>query len=212
MKTAAAYIFDFDGTLADTSDLMVESKMDVCQQMGIPKPDEDLIRAMGGMNVEDTFVLATGIDDVAIRREAVEWYNALFLERTLADLRLFPETLATLTELRSRGAKIGVMSLRLPADLDKLMRSTGLDRYVDAWIAEKEVRRPKPAPDMILNLTERFGVKPDQTYVVGDTIYDLEIAANAGAGAVGVTFGVQTASFLERQNPVAIISSLSELL
>ena len=212
MKPAAAYIFDFDGTIADTCKLIVDTKLEVCDMMGITRPDEDFLGSMTGMSVEDTFVLATGIDDVATRREAVGLYHPLFLKKTLAAMRLFPGATETLGELHRRGAKIGVMSMRLPADLDALIHAAGLDKLVDAWIAESEAGRPKPAPDMILNLADRLGVDPADTIVVGDTIYDLEMAANSGARAVGVTFGAQSERILRRYNPEALITSLAALL
>lgn len=212
MKPAAAYIFDFDGTLADTCKYIVDTKLEVCDIMGIPRPDVEFLSSMNGMCVEDTFVLATGIDDVATRREAVNLYHPLFLKKTLADLRLFPHAIETLAELRRRGAKIGVMSMRLPSDLDTLIHACGLDSHIDAWITETEAGRPKPAPEMILNLTDRFRTDVSDTIVIGDTIYDLEIATNSGARAVGVTFGAQSERIMSRYHPEMLISSLSDLL
>lgn len=212
MKPAAAYIFDFDGTLADSCKHSVNAKLEVCDMMGLPRPDEDFLTSMTGMGVEDTFVLATGIEDVATRREAIDLYHPLFLKRTLADMRLFPGAMETLRELRRRGAKIGVISMRRPADLDALIHAGGLDKLVDAWITETEAGRPKPAPDMIRNLTDRFGIDPADAIVIGDTIYDLELAKNSGARAIGVTFGAQSERILRRYNPETLITSLSELL
>lgn len=212
MSIAKAYIIDLDGTILDSCNEILAAKLEVLESMGIDAPDPDYLASMNGMRLEDTFILSTGIDEPAIQREAIALYHPAFLDLTLKSLRLFPGVVETLVKLRRRGASIGIMSMRRPEELDIVVGRAGLDQLVDAWVSEYSVPRPKPAPDMIHHLMDRFGVKPDETIVVGDTVYDLEMARDCGARAVGFTLGAQTARMLSTRAPHAIIDNFTALL
>ena len=212
MSIAKAYIIDLDGTILDSCKEILAAKLEVLETMGIDVPDLDYLASMSGMRLEDTFVLSTGIDDPAIQREAIALYHPAFLDLTLKSLRLFPGVVETLVKLRREGAAIGIMSMRRPEDLEIIVGRAGLDRIADAWVSEYSVPRPKPAPDMILHLMGRFGVEADETVVVGDTVYDLEMARDCGARAVGFTLGAQTARMLATRAPHALIDNFTALL
>ena len=212
MKPAKAYIIDLDGTILDSCGDILGTKLTVLDTMNIPLPDIDHLASMNGMRLEDTFILSTGIDDPAIQREAVSLYHPLFLKSTLKNLKIFAGATETLATLRKRGAKIGIVSMRRAAELDTIVRASGLDKFADAWVSEYAVDRPKPAPDMVIHLMKMFDVDPADTVVVGDTIYDLEMASSCGARAVGFTLGAQSARMLGTRRPEALIDDFQDLL
>ena len=211
MSTNTAFIFDLDGTVADTCDFIVKAKLHVLESLGIPIPDIEHLRSLNGMKLEDTFALATGIDDLAIQREAIMMYHPTFLRMSVEEGRLFPGALEVLTDLRLRGIKIGITSMRMGDDLDRIMRHFHLDQVADAWISEDRAGAPKPSPAMIDCLMKRLGASPETTYVVGDTIYDLEMAENAGAHKLGVSFGAQSARMLSLREPEIIADNFAQI-
>lgn len=212
MAIAKAYIFDLDGTLIDSCGDILASKLRVLDSMGIECPDTEHLGSMNGMRLEDTFILSTGINDAAIQREAIALYHPYFLEATLSSLRLFPGVVETLVALRRGGAKIGITSMRLARDLDVIVRAAGFDRLVDAWISEYAVSNPKPAPDMLLYLMKLFDVAPEDTILVGDTVYDLEMARYASVRAIGFSLGAQSARMLATRRPYAIVDNFPAIL
>ena len=70
---------------------------------------------------------------------------------------------------------------------------------------------PKPNPAMLLELADETGVEPDRMVMVGDAIHDMQMAANAGASAVGVTYGGGDPAHLEQAHPHAVVPSVAEL-
>lgn len=212
MSIAKAYIFDLDGTLLDSCEQIVNAKLKVLEAMNIDAPDRDHLSSMNGMAIEDTFILSTGIEDIAVRNEACRMYHPLFLKLTEENLRLFPDVIPTLRALRAGGALVGVTSMRLPEHLDTIMRLSGLADEVDGWISEVEAGAAKPSPAMVNRLLDKFGVHPADTVIVGDTVYDLEMASYAGCRAVGFTLGAQSARMLSTRAPQALIDNFSALL
>lgn len=180
--------------------------------IGVEDFDPDHIASMSGMRLEDTFIIATGIDDPSVQREAVEMYHPLYHNLTLAHSSLFPGVIDTLRTLRARGSRIGVMTVRKSADFQELLDHFGLTPLIDAWAADDMVSRRKPAPDIVNHLMERLGASPESTFVVGDTIYDIEVARNTSTQSIAVTYGAQNGRLLKMRRPYALIDSFPELL
>ena len=86
----------------------------------------------------------------------------------------------------------------------------GLERAFHATRCADE-GHPKPHPDMLLHLMDRLAVKPHATLMIGDTTHDLDLARNAGAQAVAVTYGAHPPGELQRSSPLASVHSVAEL-
>ena len=98
----------------------------------------------------------------------------------------------------------------MAADQARALAHQGLEhRFVASRCADEGF--PKPHPDMLLTLMQRCGVEPSQTLMIGDTSHDLELARNAGASALAVTYGAHAADGLAALSPLAMVSSIAEL-
>lgn len=212
MEKPLTYIFDFDGTLADTTNLIADSQMEVLQSLGVDSVDREDLWAMNGMRLDVSFSLITGETDPVIQSEAVEHYHRVAFRRTLKEGKLFDGAIETLRELKRRGHKIGIMTMRRREGFDRILKQTGLSELTDAFVCDSDVAHSKPATDMVDVLMDSLGAAPEDTIIVGDTSFDIEMANNCGAAGVAYTGGGHTRKVLELQQPHAIISSIRELL
>ena len=130
------------------------------------------------------------------------------------EIQLFPGVRETLETLAARGIPMAIASSRGQHSLTMLVKMLGIDRFIpaDRCFGLQTVARPKPAPDLVYVILGKLGVKPEETLVVGDTVYDIEMGRNAGCHTCAVTYGNQSADTLAGAFPDYIIDDLRKLL
>ena len=209
----AAIIFDFDGTLADTRRGILATAQEVLRRMGLPPADETAMAATIGLPLIENFTRGVGMSEEDAQR-AVTIYRAIFEAVGVPVIDLFPGVEETLRTLAERGVPMAVASSRGQHSLEMLMQKTGLAQYIplEHLFGVETAARPKPAPDMVYVILGRLGAKPEETLVVGDTTFDLEMGRNAGCYTCGVSYGNQTAEQLATASPNYIIDDLRKLL
>lgn len=206
-----AIVIDFDATLADTADQILLAKMTALDTVCVDRPDPEDLATFSGMNIRNSFILTSNIPSDLILDEVVELYHNILASLSIDRLLLFDGAVEFLKLLKSRGIKTGVSSLRRNADLTSVIRHHSLDRLIDSWIGDDAVENPKPAPDMVLTLIEQFGVEPEETIVIGDTLDDIDMGQLAGCPTIAFTAGVQSESVLRIGNPDMTVASFHEL-
>lgn len=203
-------IFDWDGTLADTTAPIIAAMRAAFADNGLPAPDEAAVRPLIGYSLPHIVAeLAAGsTDDVQSR--IIRSYTVGALNPNNHNMRLFAEALPCLDALKAEGYWLAVATGKGRSGLDKAVAQTGTAAY---WYATRCASEcpSKPAPDMVWEICDELGVAPQQAWVVGDTVYDLEMAAAAGAAAVAVTTGAHSAEQLRQARPLALLDSLAEL-
>ena len=209
----AAIIFDFDGTLADTRRGILATAQEVLRRMGLPPADETAMAATIGLPLIENFTRGVGMSEEDAQR-AVTIDRAIFEAVGVPVIDLFPGVEETLRTLAERGVPMAVASSRGQHSLEMLMQKTGLAQYIplEHLFGVETAARPKPAPDMVYVILGRLGAKPEETLVVGDTTFDLEMGRNAGCYTCGVSYGNQTAEQLATASPNYIIDDLRKLL
>ena len=123
---------------------------------------------------------------------------------------LFGGAAAALRELGARGHLLAVATAKGRRGLVRELESTGLLPLLHASRTVDECP-PKPHPGMLLELMAELGALPEQTLMIGDTTYDLEMAANAGVRAVGVLSGSHCVQDLEPHRPLALLASVADI-
>ncbi len=210
--TARAYrlvVFDWDGTLSDSTALIARSLQAALRDMGEPVPDETAARFVIGLGLVDALrQVAPGLP-AARHRELSAHYRRHFLaaEDTVP---LFAGAAELLAELDTAGYFIAVATGKSRAGLDRALAQNALAGRFHATRCADE-GRPKPHPDMLLHLMDRVGVAPRETLMIGDTTHDLELARNAGVDAVAVAYGAHPLDGLARRSPLALVHSIAEL-
>ncbi len=209
-STIELLIFDWDGTLMDSVGSIVACTQAVIGELGLGSPAEATIRGTVGLGLRETVdLLVPGCDDhlfervhACYRRHWVETYRDLPL--------LFPGVPAMLGELARAGYLLAVATGKSRRGLDFALDQTGLRGHFQATRTVDEAIS-KPHPRMLLDILDQLGVRPHAALMVGDSIYDLQMAANAGADAVAILSGAHGREDLAAHGPRAVLDRVAEL-
>lgn len=202
-------VFDWDGTLADSTALIATAIREACTAIGRPTPSLVDARYVIGLGLADALAhVAPGLAaDEA--RELASHYRQRYLGGEAA-IPLFDGASALLEDLDRAGFLLGVATGKSRAGLDRAIAAHGLaGRFHATRCADEGF--PKPHPDMLLALMDRLGATPGETLMIGDTTHDLDLARNAGASAVAVTYGAHAIEGLASREPLATVHSIGEL-
>jgi phosphoglycolate phosphatase len=202
-------IFDWDGTLMDSTSVIAASLQSACRDVGVAVPSEGDARFVIGLGLADTFNhVAPGIDEER-RRKLGERYRDHFLARE-HEMPLYPGVREMLADLHGRGKRLAVATGKARHGLDRVLDATGLRPWFEATRCADE-GFAKPHPGMLLMLMELTGVEPRHALMVGDTTHDLELAANAGVDAVAVSYGAHEPALLATRPAKARCATVEEL-
>jgi len=202
-------IFDWDGTLMDSTGLIARSLRSACADVGIAVPSERDALYVIGLNIADTFNhVAPGLDAEG-QRQVAERYRFHFLANE-HEAPLYPGVREMLADLHGRGRRLAVATGKARRGLDRALDATGLRERFEATRCADE-GFAKPHPGMLLTLLDLTGVEPGRALMVGDTTHDLELAANAGVEAIAVSYGAHHDELLCTRPARARCASVSEL-
>ena len=201
--------FDWDGTLFDSTALIVRCIQGACRDLSLPVPSD----------ADAAYVIGLGLHDAlrhAVPGLAPERYPELGLryrEHYWAhkdDLVLFPGTLPMLQALKARQHLLAVATGKNRRGLDDALAQAELHGVFDATRTADETAG-KPHPLMLQQLMAELGVAPERTLMIGDTTHDLQMARNAGTPSVAVSFGAHEPEAFAEFGPLAVVHSTDEL-
>ena len=202
-------VFDWDGTLADSTAFIAQSLQTALRDMGCAMPDEKAARYVIGLGLVDA--LRKVAPDLPVQRhsELVAHYRKHFLARE-DEVPLFAGAAEMLDELEASGHLLAVATGKSRKGLDRVLERNRLaGRFHATRCADEGF--PKPHPDMLLHLMDRLGVAANDTLMIGDTTHDLALARNADVAAVAVAYGAHDVEDLARMAPLAMLHSLPDL-
>ncbi|MDO4997454.1 MAG: HAD-IA family hydrolase [Neisseria sp.] len=203
-------IFDWDGTLVNSSEPIIQAMQMAFVECGLLKPSSEAIHALIGQSLLSMLMqLAPQENADGIERLRATYANH-YLNPNKPAVPLFAEVIPCLNALKVQGFWLAVATSKGRNGLNMEIAHT---QTVSFWLTTRCASEcpPKPAPDMVLEICDELGVLPQETIVVGDTTYDLEMAANAGVRAVAVLTGAHDERTLQTANPLAILPDLSGL-
>ena len=205
-------IFDFDGTLADTAEGILRTEDAMLAEMGLPRPEggEAQMRQGIGLALRDSLHVGCRIPEERLD-EAVATYRRLFDEIAFDYIVPFPGTKETLEYLYNKGYQLGIATSRSRRTLVYLLDKMEIAEFFTHMTSVESTPNHKPAPDLALILLEKFGVSGDETLIVGDTIYDLQMGKKAECHTCGVTFGNHSREQLQSESPDYIVDSFPAL-
>ena len=205
----ALIVFDWDGTLADSTALIAQSIQRACIDVGQPPPDDVAARFVIGLGLADAMRTVAPALPVERYGELSARYRDHYLARE-SDIPLFDGARELLAELDTAGYWLAVATGKSRRGLDRTLAANGLAGAFHATRCADE-GFPKPHPDMLLHLMDRLAVHPYETLMIGDTTHDLELARNAGASGVAVSYGAHALEDLASRSPLAAVNSVAEL-
>ena len=182
-------ILDFDGTLGDTTDLIVRTTQAAIKELGLPERSDEQCAAMIGLRlVEIPPVLFPECD--VDRDLYAATYRRIFNElNTDGAVQLYPNVIETLKEMKRRGIILTIASSRSNASLTEYINNLGLSSTITYILGANDVKQGKPHPEAVLKTLEKYNIPAEEAIMVGDTIFDIEMGRNAGTKTCGVTYG-----------------------
>ena len=201
--------FDWDGTLFDSTQLIVRCIQAAVVDVGGTRPTDQAAAYVIGMALPQA--LAHAAPDVP-RDKHTELGNRYRFHyvKLKNDLSLFNGVLPMLDTLKASGHLLAVATGKSRSGLDDVLRTVELAGLFDGSRTADETAG-KPHPQMLHELMQEFGVPPERTLMVGDTTHDLEMAKNAGCASVGVGYGAHSPDTFAALRPLHIAHSVADL-
>ena len=202
-------VFDWDGTLFDSTALITRCIQAACADLGVAVPSDTQASYVIGMGLIEALQHAAP----GLPRERYPELGARYRHHYFArqhELVLFPGTLEMLHALKARNHWLAVATGKGRRGLDEALAHSQLQGMFDATRTADETAS-KPHPLMLQELMAEFGVAPERTLMIGDTTHDLQLAANAGAPRVAVSYGAHDREAFAAHDPLFVAHSTREL-
>jgi phosphoglycolate phosphatase len=202
-------VFDWDGTLMDSTALIASSIQAAARDLGLPVPDTATAMHVIGLGLKDALSIAVPDLPASAYGTMAERYRFHFLAGD-PGIPLFPGTVELLGDLKARGHRLAIATGKSTAGLERALQATGTRHFFAATrCADKTA--PKPAPDMLRELMDEFSVSREETVMIGDTTHDLQMALNAGVRFVAISHGAHPKDALLDLGPLACVHNTNEL-
>lgn len=212
MKHYGIYLFDFDYTLADSSAGIVMCFRKVLTSNGFTGISDEAIKKTIGKTLEDSFEVLTGVTDKTSLAAYKEEYRREADAHMTPNTKLFPETKEVLTELKKRGAKIGIISTKYRYTIEELLDREFSQGFFDIVVGGEDVAAPKPSPEGLLYALARLTGKTENTLYIGDSVIDAKTAVAGGTDFFGVLHGTTSRKELAAYPHVEIAEDLTALI
>jgi phosphoglycolate phosphatase len=189
MAETKILILDFDGTLGDTVGVIVQTMQATIRELGLPARTDKECASMIGLRLID--IPPVLFPECNLDGEFyAQTYRRLFhIYNTAGAVELYPNVIETLTELKNQGLVLTVASSRSKASLTNYIKDLGIEALISYVLGADDVVEGKPNPEPVNRTLEKFGFKPEEAIVVGDTVFDVDMGKNAGTKTCGVTYG-----------------------
>lgn len=193
-------VWDWDGTLADSTGMITRAVVKAAEQAGLPPLTAEAASSIIGLGLRESIeALYPGISDEQARVLATQ-YNVNYFAGE-SEIPLFTGAADTIKTLNRRGFKLAVATGKSRRGLNLALDHTQLRNHFHATRTVDECFS-KPHPQMLDELMDDLVVLPERTLMIGDTSYDLQMAKNAGVHAIGVTYGAQSSDEWQQLNPI----------
>lgn len=211
MTTAPTILFDLDGTLLDTYDMiLVSMRYTINEVEGKDCSDEELMARVGTPLLDQMLHFAAG--DKARAEELVDIYRAYNDAIHDENIHAFPGTKEALEALAKAGCRMGVVTSKRHWLAERGLRLCELDSFFEFLIGSDDWPEYKPAPGPILHGCELLGIKPDQCTYIGDSPFDIQAANAAGCRSVAALWGMFSPEELAACHPDMTCASLQEFV
>lgn len=208
--TYKTILFDLDGTLLDTNELIISSFLHTlehfCPEKGYAR--EHIIAQMG-LPLRD--MLACFHDTKQVE-EMVQVYRQHNLGTHDEMVRAFEHVPEVIDELKQRNIMMGIVTTKQRNTVEMGLKLCGLDRYMQAVVTIQDVENPKPHPEPVLKAMSLLEAEKESTLMVGDSRYDIEAGQRAGIDSAGVSWSMKGEEYLRSFSPTYMLKDMRDLL
>lgn len=206
------YIFDFDGTLMDTSGVILATIKETIKEMGLPEKSEQECRSIIGIRTDEAGKYLYPNLDIS-NQEFARVFRANYDKiKKDAHEQAFPGVVETLTKLHDEHRGLAIASSRRIASLTDYLKGLGIVDWFGMIVGADSVTKGKPDPEPVLTILKALNWDADKTLVVGDADVDIIMGNAAGCRTCAVTYGNGSPDSLERAHPDDMIDDFKDIL
>lgn len=203
------YVFDWDGTVMDTTALIARGMQEAAKALLLPIPDYDVCRGTIGLSNPQAMAVVAPTLPESRWDEFWRAYRNWYLVRE-AEVVLFPHLQELFDAMKKHGVRMAIATGKSRRGLDRVFEKTGIGAYFEATRTADECFS-KPNPQMLEEIFLETGVSPKNAVMIGDTVHDLQLAANARCDGIGMTYGAGSRHELESVPHKAVVDNVDEL-
>jgi len=203
-------VFDWDGTLADSEQRIVAAAQSAIETLGLPARSHQQVRAIIGLAMSEAFQRLFPEVETSQEGRFIACYRQYYLRNTGVPVPLFPGAKAALRGLSGQRYQLAVATGKGRRGLDRDIAIHDLAALFSTTRCADDAPS-KPHPQMLMDIMEELQVTSNETLMIGDTSFDMEMARNAGVARIGVSSGVHDGQRLLEFDPLALLDSIAEL-
>lgn len=191
MKEYNAYLFDVDGTILDTRELIYRCIVHMGGVMGVTLPDRAAIEATTGLPVGKQLRQIIGGEprEDAFYERAVKAYGEYMMAHYMDHLRVFPGVAEGLAELSRLGKKLAIVTSRRRHSLDLFLGAMGILEFFPVRVTPENTEKHKPDPEPARFALRLLGARAEEAVFVGDAEFDIRSGKGAGTATAYVEWG-----------------------
>ena len=210
MRPFQLLVFDWDGTLSDSSATIVSALRQACSDLGLPVPDKASALSIIGLGLrEGLFSIIPHLDEPQFEALSNRYRQCYFSKG--GEVGLYEGVEEGLERLLQAGFLMAVATGKSRRGLDQALSGLKLARFfVTTRCADETFSKPNPA--MLLEVMDICGMDAKETLMIGDTTYDLQMAANASVAAVAMTYGAHPLEDLLPLSPIQHFDHFGDLV
>ena len=206
--TLPAILFDLDGTLIDTIELILSSARHAFEEWPVRPTDEEWVRGIGTPLVQQLRAYAANDEEVALLLERYRRYQNEHHNRLTRCYDDVPDVIAALAE---RGHQLAVVTSKASSIAHQSLAFVGLDHFFPVVVGYDETTRHKPDPEPVRVALSRLGVSPDYAVFVGDSPHDILAGNGADVMTIAALWGPFDRETLADARPDHFIGCMAEL-
>jgi HAD superfamily hydrolase (TIGR01509 family) len=210
MVEPTAVLFDIDGTLVDSNFLHVEAWDYAFTSAGLNVPSWRIQQAIGADSNELLDQLI-GDEPQTMRDEAKSLHDKRY-KQLAPRLKIFDQAQELVTELAGRGTRVVLATSAPQRELDRLLALLNIDDNTHAITSAEDVKKAKPAPDIITVALAKGGIDAAHAVLVGDSVWDIKAATTAGVTSVGLLSGGTAEALLRDAGAIQVYDDVATLL
>jgi len=207
-----AVIFDWDGTLADTREVILASFHEALREVAKLDVSDEFVERRIGVGAANTFreiLMAKGVtfDDELVKRLVLVKVR-VEVDRT-GDVQLFPGARELLDSLHGK-VKMALASMNNRAVIDHMLKGLQVQDFFSIVLTGDEVAHSKPDPEIFLKSAHKLGSKPEKSVVLEDSIFGVKAAKAGKMACIAVAQGAYSSKELAKAKPNLLLNSLQE--
>ena len=204
-------LFDFDGTLADSSEGIYNSLTYAFESYGHGQPPAELLKKFIGPPLYHSFTVFCGFDDTHAW-EMTRKYRERYKEKGYLESRIYDGVAETLKRLKEQGYILATASSKPLHFVDQICENLGIKQYFDLLGGTEFDNTSELKSTVIQNVMDKIGATADNTLMVGDRLFDIEGAHQVGIPCCAVLYGFGNREEFEEYKADYIVEKPEEIL